>query len=200
MKLLDFPSRHIDLALSLSDRIEMLEFSIYDSRRGSEEHARRVFRTRVADLTKWWSSTVPNLTEYEEIGLNSRVKILGQKEFFHIPMIDLKGGVRLDLERIEKFLCAECPEVLPLQWFSSGRSFHAYGATLLSNQQWRYFMETLLLYRSQESSIAIDTRWVGHRLRAGYACLRLTMNTAKYVDIPKLLELPTNHSRRTEAA
>ena len=63
---------------------------------------------------------------------------------------------------------------------NSGRSFHAYSLRLISPKEWREFMGRLLLLNLPGRSSFIDSRWVGHRLVAGYASLRWTANSEQY--------------------
>jgi len=193
MPSLQYPSAQIELALAQSDRIEMLEFSLYDSRDDVEDR-RKVFRIERDELRIWWERAARALGEHEEIGLNSRVQLAGESALFHLPMIDLKGSDPRDLDRLWQFIGAECPDVQSMHWFSSGRSFHGYGSGLLDDAQWRHFMGTLLLFRAEGATVGVDTRWVGHRLRGGFACLRLTRNTSAYVKRPA--PLPESDSSR----
>jgi hypothetical protein len=185
---INFPHNQLELVLSMDKNIRTLEFSVYDSRRNSPNSTRKVFRVSVSDLQNWWSKATNGLSQFEEIGLNSRVILLGYDEPLHVPMIDLKGADKRSLLQVGEFIRHECQEIRDIEWFSSGRSFHGYGMKLLDEQRWRYFMGTLLLYRSAGSSVDIDTRWVGHRLRDGYSCLRLTWNSTKYVGEPKRIQ------------
>ena len=189
MHSVDFPSAQIELALNQSNRVAALEFSVYDSR-DSAQNSRRVFVVKLQALRTWWDRMAGSLYRHEEIGLNSRIQLADGDELLHLPMVDLRGGDPSTLERVSMFIRAECPEIRAMNWFKSGRSFHGYGVGLLDERRWRYFMGTLLLFREEEATVSVDTRWVGHRLRDGYGCLRLTKNTAVYAEYPSPLGAP----------
>ena len=184
MDSLAFPLPQIAHALSQDEGIRLLEFSIYDVR-DEACSARRVFRIAPDNLRSWWQSTVESLRPYEEVGLNSPVQL--QERTVHLPMVDTKGTSSRDLEQLARFVESECPEVSSINWFSSGRSFHGYGSGLLDEKRWRYFMGTLLLHRPAADGVSVDTRWVGHRLRDGYGCLRLSQNSSTYLQQPEPL-------------
>ena len=73
--------------------------------------------------------------------------------------------------------------------FDSGRSFHAYGNRLLSTEEWIQFMGSLLLLNEPGKNKLIDTRWIGHRLMAGYSSLRWSCNTRWYKRFPTFIGL-----------
>lgn len=73
-------------------------------------------------------------------------------------------------------------------WYESGRSFHGYGTTLISNEEWIQLMGRLLLVNQPQQHPIVDSRWIGHRLIAGYSALRWTKNTDDYIQVPKLLK------------
>lgn len=77
-----------------------------------------------------------------------------------------------------------------LDFYSSGRSYHAYGRELLTEEEWLNFMASLLLVNRPEHPELIDTRWVGHRLMQRSGALRFTKTSPKYLAFPKLLEYP----------
>jgi hypothetical protein len=195
MRSLLFPLPQFAHALSQDRGIRTLEFSIYDAR-DEACSARRVFRIAPDNLRSWWQSTVESLRPYEEVGLNSRVQL--QERTVHLPMVDTKGVSARDLERLARFIEGECPEVSSIMWLRSGRSFHGYGSGLLDEKRWGYFMGTLLLYRPTADGVSVDTRWVGHRLRDGYGCLRLSQNSSAYVQQPEPLGSPYGLGRSVE--
>lgn len=195
MRSLIFPFAQMAHALSQDKGIRMLEFSVYDPR-DEACSVRRVFRIAPDSLRDWWQSTIESLRPYEEIGLNSRVQL--QDRTVHLPMVDTKGTSPFDLQRLAHFILAECSEVSSIKWLSSGRSFHGYGSGLLDETRWRFFMGTLLLYRPTAQGVSVDTRWVGHRLRDGYGCLRLSQNSSAYLQQPEPLGLPHGLDRAVQ--
>lgn len=64
---------------------------------------------------------------------------------------------------------------------ASGRSYHYYGFELLTETQWYYFM-----YKSLLLSPFTDSRYIGHRLIAGTARLRISASKTKK-QVPKVV-------------
>jgi len=56
----------------------------------------------------------------------------------------------------------------------SGRSYHYYGATLLTEIEWRVFLGKCLLMSGYS-----DDRYIGHQLVDGYCALRLSSGKLK---------------------
>lgn len=125
--------------------------------------------------------------ESEECAMHSLVTIDGFP--FHIPMLDLACSELgpYQKKRLEKYLDSSlCGD---LAFFDSGRSFHAYGGTLISPSDWAGFMGSSLLANEPCKDPVVDSRWVGHRLRAGYAALRWTANAPRSLKIPTRIVL-----------
>lgn len=108
---------------------------------------------------------------------------------YHIPLIDFQISPNnfnweIDLDRFRYFF----PGMLnKLFLFNSGRSFHGYVMDRLTKNEWIEFNAKLLLLNNRNSnskSELIDTRWIGHRLLAGYSSLRLSNNTNQYIQMP----------------
>lgn len=103
----------------------------------------------------------------------------------HIPMIDLVGTPsEQDLINI-RMVFREFG-IAGGSVFGSGRSFHIYGSTLISPTLLSVFFGRLLLLNDINHEI-IDSRWIGHRLMAGYGALRLTKNSTQYLSKPKFI-------------
>jgi hypothetical protein len=49
----------------------------------------------------------------------------------------------------------------------------------------------LLLLNQNDLPPMVDIRWVGHALRRGFAALRWSCNTNRYLSMPQLLEMPS---------
>lgn len=107
----------------------------------------------------------------------------GGRVTLHIPMIDFSCKALPDVRVLKELWGTECPPSR-LKFYSSGRSFHAYGDTLLKPFEWTDFIGTLLLVNTPEQPDVVDTRWVGHRIRKGYGALRLTKSSPKYLEYP----------------
>ncbi|WFX95302.1 hypothetical protein [Citrobacter braakii] len=158
-----------------------LEFSKYKYIPQSYYDERIVFTLPIVDLNK--SSLfdlLMDLEDDEELALHSTVFDIGSA--FHMPLIDFGGKDSRLFEPTLKEFCSYWG--LEFQAYSSGRSYHAYGNRLLSQNEWISFMGSLLLLNMPGSSKIIDDRWVGHRILAGYSSLRWSKNTSKYKKYP----------------
>jgi len=71
-----------------------------------------------------------------------------------------------------------------MEFFSSGRSFHGYSTYLLGPKDWREFNGRLLLVNNNTIGNVIDSRWIGHRMIAGYSSLRWSKNTEIHSQTP----------------
>ena len=103
----------------------------------------------------------------------------------HIPMIDMSTQSRAHLQKLRFFLQEDLFH--EFIWFESGRSFHGYGSSLLTHDEWISFMGQLLLSNQKDLKPTVDPRWIGHRLIAGYSALRWTNNTFYYLKYPTLI-------------
>lgn len=123
----------------------------------------------------------------ENIAIHSRI-IMKNGLVLHVPMIDMHTGSKAHLDKINSVL----PDILinEIKWYSSGRSFHGYGPTLINQEEWVELMGRLLLCNQKHMTPTVDPRWIGHRLIAGYASLRWTKNGEHYLAMPSQLQLP----------
>lgn len=163
-----------------------LHFSFYRYSPQQLVDERRVVRVPAREVTeRWLLHTLDSLRPDEDLALNSNVKV-GSAEF-HIPMIDF-AGIGVDhlgsLKRIFGNLVAE-----EFDFYSSGRSFHAYRRVdLVTHADWVRFMGKLLLCNLQGMPLVVDQRWVGHRLVGGYSALRWSCNSSRYRQYPEFIE------------
>lgn len=131
-----------------------------------------------------------NLNQTQELAFHSIIKDKYGK-IRHIPMIDFTIENDIDREaffRLKYFIDKKIFN--NLVFYSSGRSFHAYSTTLISNSEWKNFMGKLLLVNpSNCNNSIIDTRWIGHRLLSGYSTLRWSNNSGKYLKLPQKYDL-----------
>ena len=120
------------------------------------------FEKKVAELVEEAKSSSKALAIYSECRDDSR-------NSYHIPMLDLhinsthgRRALNLLVEALLKI--GETDGAI----LESGKSFHYYGLRLMSEWQWRRFMSACLLLGP-----LADVRYIGHRLLAGKAALRL---------------------------
>ena len=136
--------------------------------------------------------------EGHEMAVHSNL-VLADQAHMHLVMVDMSTAAKAHLEKLRMFLGDNFFQ--EIAWFGSGRSFHGYGASLLSSEDWVKFMGLLLLANQPRFEPTVDPRWIGHRLMAGYASLRWTKNTSYYRGLPIRIEKPTlGDSSPVEAA
>lgn len=125
------------------------------------------------------------LSQKQELCFHSTVKF-HSSEVKQIPMIDFLGR---DLDRIQVRLknVLETNIYKNIYIFDSGKSYHGYSTSLLTQQEWIYFMGSLLLSNLPNEEQIVDTRWIGHSLRIGESGLRWSHNTSFYGKLPTLI-------------
>lgn len=121
-----------------------------------------------------------------ELAIHSNVQVDGS-ERLHLIMVDMSTGARAQLLKLRAFLSHDVFQ--KISWYASGRSFHGYGSELMSQADWYKFMGLLLLANQPHQNPTVDPRWIGHRLIAGYAALRWTKNTNRYITTPALVNV-----------
>ncbi|WP_435406297.1 primase 1D-like protein [Pseudomonas siliginis] len=173
-----------DLASNLSYDAEF-ELSIYEYEPQSILDHREVIRITANQLSKdIIERIISGLPNNNELAIHSSVRI--NKKLFHIPMIDFVTSEHEILEKINIIR-----QILPrdifneMSFFNSGRSCHAYSLKLIKHADWVSFMGRLLLISKPNETQIIDTRWIGHRLLAGYSSLRWSNNSSHYLAIPQ---------------
>lgn len=181
----------IDFVIQLAKHLKaesIIELSKYTYIPQSIFDNRTIIRIPTTDINREKLVEISNsLCETEELAIHSRIyrngKIVG-----HIPMIDFADGFEFNNSSIKT-----CSQIIPkkiideLNIFSSGRSFHAYSFQFISHRSWIDFNGRLLLLNLPNQAPIVDSRWIGHRIMAGYASLRLTNNSGKYIQSPRFL-------------
>ena len=126
------------------------------------------------------------LSQKQELCFHSTIRFYSG-EVKQIPMIDFLGR---DLNRIQFRLKTVLDTKIykSIYIFDSGKSYHGYSTTLLTQQEWVYFMGSLLLSNLPNEEQIVDTRWIGHSLRVGESGLRWSHNTSFYGKVPTLVK------------
>jgi len=166
----------------------VFEFSRYVYTPDSLLDEREIFEVSGAALSEeWLESQIGKLRSDQELAIHSRVRIAGRT--LHIPMLDFAASeIGPDqLDRIRVFLPRQVFRTSA--FYCSGRSFHAYSTTLLNPKAWSIFLGRSLLINPSDGETIVDTRWVGHRLIAGYCSLRLSNNSHQYRGMPRRIDL-----------
>lgn len=166
-----------------------LEFSLYEYQPQSILDARQTFTLKASELTnKKIDLIIENLSPVQELAIHSKVRI--GKKILHIPMIDFRVSqveISKYLSKIEHTVSQKIYK--EMLFYNSGRSCHAYSLKLITSKEWIDYMGRLLLISLPTDEQIIDTRWVGHRLMAGYTSLRWSNNTSTYLGTPQLCKI-----------
>ncbi|MBU6441243.1 MAG: hypothetical protein KGS28_13525 [Betaproteobacteria bacterium] len=135
---------------------------------------------------EFMTQTFEKVPPGKELAIHSDLRMSTDKRR-HLVMVDMSTSSKAHLQKLRAFLGDNFFQ--RIAWFSSGRSFHGYGETLLEVEEWVHFMGLLLLANQPRLEPTVDPRWIGHRLLAGYSSLRWTCNTAHYISLPKGIDL-----------
>jgi hypothetical protein len=189
---MDLSNHPIQFAIEFSKNLpdgSLLTFDIYEYIPQSIIDNRDSFQMKPADITEeWFKGVLDTLPSTKEICLNS--KVFNGKEILHIPMIDYATEDAKDIRVVETLL-----PVQP-QYYSSGRSFHAYFPTLVNEDEWSKFMGGLLLCNDDKN--IVDDRWIGHRLMGGFSSLRWSCNTTQYKKLPTCLDVEPKNQKKNK--
>jgi hypothetical protein len=117
---------------------------------------------------------------------------------FHIPMVDFVDQPNQPALHDLAMIISEVGFQGDFAFFETGRSFHGYFPGLISERMWADYLGRLLLVNQPNHSPTVDARWVGHALMRGFAALRWSHNTDRYLAMPQLVTLPFA-SRRQES-
>lgn len=147
---------------------------------GRRHGVSRVLTVTSAELTRsWMHRELGTIGNDEVLAFTSRVT-LRNRRVAHVPLMDFaceRSDRHLDLLRSALPRIVQGPGAL----LDSGRSYHFYGAELLSPPAWRRFLAQAVLLAP-----LTDVRYVAHRLMDGECVLRLTSNRLKPVE-PRVL-------------
>lgn len=150
-----------------------------------ETDIRIVFKTKLANqlIIDRLMTDIPSSFELSFLSL-----ITFKNQRYHLPLIDF------NLEDSSEDLIKTTFQGMKKRYggiiyiFKSGRSFHGYHATLLTHKLWcEYLGDLLLLNKKNSEHDIIDTRWIGHCIKQGFASLRLSTNTKAYKIIPEFI-------------
>lgn len=177
------PYWHVRSILGRRNDVDFLSLSYYTYTPRSVKDARFKFDVRFQDFFNidLMFDLMQRAPQGQEMAIHSDVRLL-TGEVVHLVMLDMSTSAKAHLEKLKAFLGDNFFE--EIIWYRSGRSFHGYGQTLLTQDEWVKFMGLLLLANQPKLEPTVDPRWIGHRLLAGYAALRWTKNTDYYISMP----------------
>ena len=191
---MDWSKHPIQFILEMPSKQDFeFAFSKYRYEPDSLIDERVSFRISGAEVTEaWLESVILGLETGQELALSSTVRHIHSKRTLHFPMIDFSippSESKTIYDRLVKYLSKEV--LMNMYVYNSGRSLHAYSATLLTKPKWIDFMGRLLLVNPQGRCFeVVDTRWVGHRLMGGFASLRWSNSSGLYLSYPQKIKYP----------
>jgi len=177
----------------------VVSVSTYEYRPQSVRDVRVVRQVSMAELIEpgWLERSVGQLGPKRELSFHSTVDVGAngiRKPVFHLPMLDLATSDADVAHQVGRRLAAviagepqpDGSSVRDPNWrlFFSGRSFHLYYLALLSTESWIRFLARALLENPPGNPDIVDSRWVGHRMLAGYGALRWSWRTSHYRTAP----------------
>jgi hypothetical protein len=157
---------------------------------GLQAAARRsdVLRVSASELTPGWlADRLAELGPTEELAWHSWVECRGIG--FHIPTIDFVHHPGKSTLNDLSSLASELGLRGDFVFYETGRSFHGYFPRLIPQHAWLGYLGRLLLVDQLDTPPVIDTRWIGHSLVRGFAALRWSHNTNRYLAMPHLVSL-----------
>lgn len=141
----------------------------------------------------WLVERLAELGPSEEIAWHSWVEHKGVG--FHIPMIDFnERPPNSELRRLGAQMVAVMDIANNFAFFESGRAIHAYSTALIPENAWNRYLGELLLLNDRDRPPIVDVRWVGHAIVRGFAALRWSCNTDRYLGMPHLVNLDDSRS------
>lgn len=161
-----------------------LEFSKYVYRPRSTVDDREYFRASASEAASRYRELEAGLSAGQDLALHSTFTFSQGPR--HIPMMDLMGKFEEAwVEPIGRMMALF--GVGEFAVYSTGRSAHVYGLGLISHEQVAPFFARSLLLNLPDQAPIVDSRWIGHRLLAGYGSLRWSCNGGQYLHKPELI-------------
>lgn len=171
----------------ISDKVTV-ELAIYDYTPQSVTDSRSVREIGLPALRREYHALRSQLRAEQEIAFQLSVRTNSRSLPAHVPMIDFVGSppptAFADAASILRHFGAERAYL-----YDSGRSFHMYGTNLVSKHRWEQMLGRLLLLNLPGRDPVVDTRWVGHRLIAGYGALRWSSRSSLHQREPRLVAI-----------
>lgn len=120
-----------------------------------------------------------SLRQHEHAAFSSRVNLQNGKDGY-IPLMDFSSKIIEGLnnaevealEEIKKFLrhIGQSKGAI----LNSGRSYHFYGATPFTKNEWLQFLGFCILFKDTKGLYVADRRYIGHMLVDGCTILRIS--------------------------
>ena len=132
----------------------------------------RLKRPTVQKIDRMISVIRKKLKKRWTLGITSKVK-LRNGESRHIPQVDFACPYSSkNLEKVHRCL-SHFVKIKPGYILKSGRSYHFYSSTLLTQRKWEVFIGNSLLCNLRGKSVVVDARWFAYSIRRGFSNLRI---------------------------
>ena len=165
-----------------------LQFGLYVYVPQTLADDRKIQDVQYRSMGPWFAETSQGLGPLEEIAIQSLIRLGRSNSQMHLPMVDFHDGATVDdlKKTIGSMRGHGFEEFFP---YDSGKSFHLYCLPLIELEELATFFGRLLLLNEPKRNPIVDSRWIGHRLLAGYAALRWTANNPHYKKRPTRIEI-----------
>ncbi len=162
----------------------VLEFAVY-TYIPQQVGLRELFQIAAIEVTpEWFADQLAQLKTGQEIALQSRIETENGDKF-HIGMLDFAlTSKKFDPRPILRRHLG--PLADQIEFYRSGKSFHGYVIDKFRDEthDLTAFWARALLCEEHGPRDIVDTRWIGHRLEAGYGALRWSCHTKPYKQLP----------------
>ncbi|WP_234305344.1 primase 1D-like protein [Deinococcus ficus] len=190
------------LSIARSFHAKFVTVSVYNYIPNTVKDDRKIYKWEIQDAEKEFKFLEDKLGPGEDIAFHSRVVVDAQKlrdnrhEIFrgtspelerHIPLIDFATN-KLEFVKDSMMPIMKEFRIDRVDIYDSGQSYHVYMHSIRTSYSWNKLMGRFLLINQRNMPEVIDSRWVGHRLLAGYSTLRVTNRGKGYKSAPSFVE------------
>ncbi len=187
---LDHPYWHVRDVLMEARAVSRVTLSMYKykAREISDKRIVRALSFREFCDTETVLRIMRGVPSGQELAFHGTVA-MSDGRIEYLPMVDMATAKQGKLDRVAQVgHLLNSTLMQKFLWFDSGRSFHGYGSSLISELHWHKLMGLLLLVNAPGMEPVVDPRWIGHRLLGGYSTLRWTCNSEHYLQVPKRID------------
>ena len=119
--------------------------------------------------------------EHRVVSVTSKVNCKGK--IYHLALMNLHPEDGLTYEEM-KIALKVVTQGMGGYLLESGRYYHFYGNSLLSERKWLEFLINFLM-----PTVLVSPRYIGHSLFRGYTCLRLTTDSTYKPVLPTVCDV-----------
>jgi len=158
---------------------------LYDYRPRRKKSRQQIIACPVEELIATYHRLEQELEPRHEIAIHSRCILEDGLTVRHLPMLDWRGRDEPSIAKLREMAISVGADEFSL--FDSGRSFHVYFRSLLSEAAFVEFLTRAVLVENRKSTSGVDYRWAAHRLIDGFATLRWSALTGRHAHEPQLM-------------